>query len=274
MPVARPAFTPFLLLGPVAASLPGWLIDRVLAHAITTMQARHGAVFDRLRPDSGTGASPDEAAGIIVSPVDLGIDLYMRLDPVKPVLRRATDRDRASAQATILGPLPVLLQLLEGTSDGDALFFSRTLKIEGRTDVVVALRNALDGENINVRAAITESFGVMGPLARRALALAERGYRRLDGDMHRFAHAFAGPADKQQSGLVRQIDDLSQRLASAEGQIRRRQPGRAKAPSATLAKADAIINGGMGGGGYANSMIDDFASPAMDASNPKQDGTI
>ncbi|WP_085585352.1 ubiquinone anaerobic biosynthesis accessory factor UbiT [Thalassospira mesophila] len=273
MPVARPAFTPFLLLGPLTASLPGWLIDRVLAHAIATMQARHRAVFDRFAPNSPAYDPQNGAVGIIISPLDLGIDLFLQLDPVKSVLRRATDRDRVSAQATILGPLPALLQLLEGTSDGDALFFSRTLKIKGRTDVVVALRNALDGETIDVRAAIGESFGMMGPIARRALALAERGYHRLDRDMTRFAHAFAGPTDKRQAGLVRQIDDLAQRLASAEGQIRRRQPSRAKGPSATLAKADAIINGGAIGG-YANSTIDDFAAPAVDASTPKQDETI
>tara|TARA_R110001583_G_scaffold39741_3_gene127337 strand:+ start:43719 stop:44540 length:822 start_codon:yes stop_codon:yes gene_type:complete len=273
LPVARPAFTPFLLLGPITAGLPGWLIDRVLAHAIATMQARHGAVFDRLESYIGKDDSQQGAAGIIVSPVDLGIDLYMQLDPVKPVLRRATGRDRASAQATIVGPLPALLQLLEGTSDGDALFFSRTLKIEGRTDVVVALRNALDGETIDVRAAIVESFGMMGPLARRALAIAERGYHRLDRDMARFAHAFAGPSDKREAGLVRQIDDLSHRLAAAEGQIRRRQPSRAKAPSSTLAKADAILKG-INSGGYANSTVDDFAAPARDANTPKQDGTV
>ncbi|WP_254424086.1 ubiquinone anaerobic biosynthesis accessory factor UbiT [Thalassospira marina] len=298
LPVARPAFTPFLLLGPVVAALPGWLIDRVLAHAIATMQSRHPAVFDRFGPENlkggrSVGASPsgtegakqpDSTAGlgigIVVSPVDLGMDLYLRLDPVKSVLRRATAQDRAVAQATIIGPLPALLQLLEGTSDGDALFFSRTLKIEGRTDIVVALRNALDGETIDIRRAVIESFGMLGPVARRALAVAERGYHRLDRDMARFTHAFAGPADKKQAGLQDRVEDISLRLASAESQIRRRQPARMRAApsnSATDANVDAAGAGvtpapGFSAADYANSTKDDFSMPAMDQNNNLNQG--
>ncbi|WP_073953837.1 SCP2 domain-containing protein [Thalassospira sp. TSL5-1] len=292
MSVARPAFTPFLLLGPVVAAVPGWLIDRVLAHAIATMQSRHVAVFDRFGPATQKGGRNDapvkdrgeatvsqqdahEAGiGIVVSPLDLGMDLYLRLDPVKSVLRRATVADRKAAQATIIGPLPALLQLLEGTSDGDALFFSRTLKIEGRTDIVVALRNALDGENIDIRQAVVESFGMLGPVARRALKVAERGYHRLDRDMARFTDAFAGTSDKKQAGLADRVEDLSLRLASAESQIRRRQPARARGPvtpDAGNASVGAVAEGKtFRAADYANSTKDDFSLPETDT--PQKSG--
>jgi predicted lipid carrier protein YhbT len=38
----------------------------------------------------------------------------------------------------------VLLGMIDGTYDGDALFFSRDLTIEGDTEAVLALRNALE----------------------------------------------------------------------------------------------------------------------------------
>jgi len=41
-----------------------------------------------------------------------------------------------------------MIELLEGRADGDALFFSRTLTVEGDMEAVVALRNAIDGSEI------------------------------------------------------------------------------------------------------------------------------
>jgi predicted lipid carrier protein YhbT len=37
------------------------------------------------------------------------------------------------------------MQLLEGKLDGDALFFSRDLVVDGDTEAVVMLRNIIDG---------------------------------------------------------------------------------------------------------------------------------
>lgn len=52
--------------------------------------------------------------------------------------------------ATIRGPVEPLLDLMEGRADGDALFFSRRLKIEGSMDAVVSLRNALDAAPVSL----------------------------------------------------------------------------------------------------------------------------
>jgi predicted lipid carrier protein YhbT len=44
----------------------------------------------------------------------------------------------------VRGPILALLGILDGTFDGDALFFHRTISITGRTEAVVALRNAIE----------------------------------------------------------------------------------------------------------------------------------
>ncbi len=51
--------------------------------------------------------------------------------------------------AHIAAPLLVLLGMIDGTYDGDALFFSRDLVIEGDTEAVLALRNAMENAELN-----------------------------------------------------------------------------------------------------------------------------
>ena len=55
-----------------------------------------------------------------------------------------------------------LFDLIDGSLDGDALFFSRKLRVTGDTEAVVALRNALDDVDGGVVESITRAFG---PLA-------------------------------------------------------------------------------------------------------------
>lgn len=52
-----------------------------------------------------------------------------------------------------------LAQLAQGGGDGDALFFSRDITIEGDTEAVLALRNALDDSNLDI---IHDSLGALG----------------------------------------------------------------------------------------------------------------
>ena len=56
----------------------------------------------------------------------------------------------------------MLLDLLEGRVDGDTVFFSRDLKITGDTAAIVALRNTLDREDLDVS---EEIHAVLGPMA-------------------------------------------------------------------------------------------------------------
>ncbi len=64
--------------------------------------------------------------------------------------------------------------MLHGRYDGDALFFSRDLMIEGDTEVVLALRNALDDAELDLGAELAAMAGPLKGAVRRALALAER----------------------------------------------------------------------------------------------------
>ena len=61
-----------------------------------------------------------------------------------------------------------LLGLIDGSYDGDALFFSRDLVVEGDVEAVLALRNAIDDAGVDL---VADTAALFGPLApQRVLA--------------------------------------------------------------------------------------------------------
>jgi predicted lipid carrier protein YhbT len=97
----------------------------------------------------------------LVDPVDLAFAFTVVPDGEKSVVRVVARRDATQAGVVVRGPLLMLLGLLDGTQDGDALFFNRVISIGGRTEAVLALRNAI--EDAELRPA--DLMGLRGPLA-------------------------------------------------------------------------------------------------------------
>ncbi len=83
-------------------------------------------------------------------------------------------RSPVPADARIAGPLAALLGLVHGAYDGDALFFSRDLVIEGDTSAALALRNAIDNAELDLAAEISALPKVFSLPIKRLIALAER----------------------------------------------------------------------------------------------------
>lgn len=159
---------PIPRLPPLAALLAGGvpfaLVDHVLGRLTAGTARRHDALFARLG---------DKARAIfLIDPTDLPFAIMLRPDP-SDLRVEALDRRRASGwDARIAGPLAALLGLVHGAYDGDALFFSRDLVVEGDTEAVLALRNAIDDAEIDLA---EEVLALAGPLRR----LAEPPFRRL-----------------------------------------------------------------------------------------------
>ncbi|MDA7965447.1 SCP2 sterol-binding domain-containing protein [Ruegeria sp.] len=108
----------------------------------------------------------------ILDPVDLPVVLC--LNPNGGLPRVRLTRQQVAGAARISGPLSALLGLVHGAFDGDALFFSRDLVIEGDTGAALALRNAIDDAELDLA---HEAAALSGPLARpvqRLIALTER----------------------------------------------------------------------------------------------------
>jgi predicted lipid carrier protein YhbT len=127
---------------------------------------RHPDLFERLAeiPNPTFALVPDE----------LPVAFVLRADTGRPMLR-ATPKGalgQAGAAATIRGPLRLLAALADGRLDGDTLFFSREIALEGSTEAAVALRNALDAAELGGLAELVLPPGPAAALAQRLLRLA------------------------------------------------------------------------------------------------------
>ncbi len=107
----------------------------------------------------------------VLDPTDL--PFVICLEPNGGVPRVIVMRGQGDGVARIAGPLAALLGLVHGAFDGDALFFSRDLVIEGDTAAALALRNAVDDAELDLS---QEVAGLCGPFAgplRRLFAYAQ-----------------------------------------------------------------------------------------------------
>ncbi len=100
-------------------------------------------------------------AEFVLDPVDLPIVLCLNPNGGQPQIRLR--RDRSAGVARISNWLAALLGLVHGAFDGDALFFSRDLAIEGDTGAALALRNAIADAELDLA---QEAASLSGPFVR------------------------------------------------------------------------------------------------------------
>lgn len=151
-------------LGLAALPLPLPPLNLFLGMVTRRMVRAHPVMMRRL----GVHA----ARRFLIDPTDLPWVLLLHPQTSRMTAHRR--RHLPAHDARIAGPLSAFLAMMHGTEDGDALFFSRDLTVEGDTAAVLALRNAMDDAELD----LTEELAALsGPLAvplRRALAGAER----------------------------------------------------------------------------------------------------
>jgi len=131
------------------------------------MARTHPLLFSRLGPHTGKH--------FLIDPIDLPFVLVLRPDAAHPSLRVFRRTANPPHDAVIASTFINLLDMIDGRLDGDALFFSRELRVAGDTEAVVALRNALDDFE---GSALDGVIAALGPLSKPA-ALAVAALHRL-----------------------------------------------------------------------------------------------
>jgi len=145
---------PGLLLAPV----PLAVLQPVLAHVAAHVARTHPQLFARLGAHTGKR--------YLLDPVDLPFVLVLVPDAARPYLRAHRRHENPPHDAGIAGTFMDLLDMVDGSLDGDALFFTRDLRVSGDTEAVVALRNALD----DFEGSVAEcAAGALGPLSGAAM---------------------------------------------------------------------------------------------------------
>jgi predicted lipid carrier protein YhbT len=195
-----------LLAGLAMRPLPPVLLQPFLNLAMDVMRRRHGSLFERL-------AGLDQAV-FVIDPVDLPFVFDLRPGLERP---RLTARNRTAlmeATASIRGPLLTLIELLEGRIDGDALFFSRDLKVEGDTEAVVALRNAVDSVEIDLMTDLSSLFGPLASPVRQVLGGGATIFARFARDLETLRDALIAPALQRGDALAAELRDIKPRTTA------------------------------------------------------------
>jgi len=213
-----PPFSPVLLLGMAAAPIPPAVFQPLVDRVLCAAWRRHPEIFERLEPLGDSS--------LLIEPVDLPFRFLLRPNERPPVLRviAAGTVGADGGTARIRGSLLSLLELVEGRVDGDALFFSRDIAVTGDTEIVVALRNALDGTELDVLDVVCAACGPLAPVARRfahpGLMLAQRATRH----MAQIQAAITAPAMRRCDAQAAAQAALDARLTEVERRAARREP--------------------------------------------------
>jgi predicted lipid carrier protein YhbT len=147
-----------MLLAPV----PIAVLQPILARVADHVARAHPELFARLGPHG--------RKRFLIDPIDLPFVLVLVPDATRPQFRVCRRDASAAHDAGIAGTFLDLLDMVDGSLDGDALFFTRDLSVTGDTEAVVALRNALDDIEGSVAECATGAFGPLSGPAALALA--------------------------------------------------------------------------------------------------------
>ena len=126
----------------VTQFLPLLPLERLIAKAADRVAHQHPEFFDRL------GDYATKSFAIVPTDLDWIAGITFFNERVQIRLSRSLEAF-PNRDVTVTAPFLSLISLMDGEEDGDALFFSRDLTIEGDTEAVLALRNALDDAEID-----------------------------------------------------------------------------------------------------------------------------
>ncbi len=156
----------------VASALPLLPLEIIVRRLLSNAMAARPSFTERLGEYAGRT--------FVIDPVDCPFVFLMRPGKGRAELRVMRRREMCDSEARIAAPLIVLLGMIDGTYDGDALFFSRDLQIEGDTEAVLALRNAMENADLDPSTVLGLPKSLQGPVNRVSRMLFVRLRRALD----------------------------------------------------------------------------------------------
>lgn len=164
---AEPAATP---LRPLLKDVRALLFGAVPLPLIQPILGRIATSVARARPELFARLGSQAGKRFLIDPTDLPFVLVLVPDPDRPTLKAYRRSQKPAHDAIIAGTFFRLLDLIDGELDGDALFFTRDLRVQGDTEAVVTLRNALDDMEGSAMDSVLGSFGPLAAPAQLVLS--------------------------------------------------------------------------------------------------------
>ncbi len=192
-----------LILGIIFKQFPLKVIQPFLEKSIKIIQDKHPSIFNRLS---------EEEIDFVIDAIDLPFMFYLKISKSSPILKAIKKTEKPYPSATIKGTLINLLRLFEGKVDGDAMFFSKELTIEGSTATTVALRNAIDGEDMSILNDLSEIFYPFEELAKQAGLISVKNYVSIQDGINKISSSILDHTQKEVTSLKNRIYDLEEEL--------------------------------------------------------------
>lgn len=158
------------LLRLILTPVPLFFIQPVLYRIVHHIAQKRPELFDRI------GSHKDKL--FLIDPVNLPFAFALRANPDNLSFRAYRRRNLPQVEARIAGTFLTLLDMVDGQLDGDALFFTRELVVEGDTEAVVCLRNAIDDIEGSIAEDTANLFGFAGRNALKILRKARNHGRK------------------------------------------------------------------------------------------------
>lgn len=139
--------------------IPIPVIERICRVMLRRIGMAHPGLFERL------GEHMNKKYAFV--PTDL--PLAFVVEPGRNTISVSRKPSDLVADAMTEAPLFMLLALMEGRCDADALFFSRDLSVTGDMEAMLAMRNALDASSIDLQNDLSRLAGPFAPIAGRVI---------------------------------------------------------------------------------------------------------
>lgn len=206
------SFEPTLIAGFALRAVPLPVIQKSVEKISENMQKKYPHFVERL-------ADLEEPSWLI-NPIDMPFAFYLDVkDKHLKIKALRKEGEMPEAAAFIHASLPNLLKMMNGSSDGDALFFTRDLNIEGSTEAVVALRNAIDATGVDVAQEILAATGPLAGPAQKASGFLEQLYNKAKQDMQVMQNAITGGLQSKIQNQAYTIDELNQEIADLKSTL-------------------------------------------------------
>lgn len=200
-------FSSLFLAGMLGRNLPHHPVDFMLQKITDNLCNNHPDVLNRLVPLDGKV--------FLIKPRDLPYKI--RLEFVGHTIVARLDKDlKEPADVYISGTLRSLISMLNGEEDGDALFFGRKITVEGDTEALLTLRNAIDSGDIDLFSEINAGFGIFKNPVAKLVDLSSSISENFDRDLNQLNEALIDPLLVRLAAQEQQIMTLNEKLHRLE----------------------------------------------------------
>lgn len=201
------SFSPLFLAGMLGRNLPHQPVDFALQKITDNLCKNHPAVLKRLAPLNGKS--------FLIKPRDLPYKIRLEFEGEKIFAHLDKGNDEP-ADVWISGTLSSLISMLNGDEDGDALFFSRKIAVEGDTEALLTLRNAIDSDDIDLLSEINDGFGIFKRPVSKLVDVTSAISEDFDRDLNQLNKALIDPLLIRLAAQEQQIMTLNEKLMRLE----------------------------------------------------------